>query len=349
MNQRGFSIVELMIGAVLGLLLSYAVLQIYLAQTQSYKTTYTQGLIQSTENAITNLVSPTIRGAGFAGCGSLLDSVSNLNGGGPNPAGTLNNIPTLVMGYSGGTTGLTVVENASNDPNAGDWQPTLDASLTGSVIKGSDVLIVLGASPNSSPMAIESIISGDTAFTIEGTNGNTITGGQLAAVSDCAKSIVFAVSNINGTTVSHLNGTGPLDNATSAFSVNFQNGSQFIPLQQTAFFVGQGSGGQSALMRATLNGTTWNIEPLIPGIEIMKVQYGIGTTGTVTQYVPASSVTNWSQVYAVRVGFLIAGQLASGGINTNTYTVLDNTVTVPTNTRIRHVFELTINLRNAIS
>ena len=349
MNQRGFSIIELMIGAVLGLLLSYAVLQIYLAQTQSYKTTYTQGLIQSTENAISNLVTPTIRGAGFAGCGTLLDSVSNLNGGGPNPVGTLNTIPTIVMGYSGGTTGLTVTENASNDANAGDWQPTLDSSLSGSVIKGSDVLVVLGASPDSSPMTIDSINSGDSDFTIEGTNGNAISGGQLAAVSDCGKTVVFAVSNINGTTVSHLNGTGPLDNATSAFTVNFQNGSQFIPLQQTAYFVGQGTGGQSALMRATLNGTTWTIEPLIPGIEIMKVQYGIGTAGTITQYVPASSVTDWTQVYAVRIGFLIAGQLASGGVNSTSYTVLDSTVTVPANTRIRHVFELTINLRNVIS
>lgn len=348
-HQRGFSIVELMIGSALGIVLSFAVLQIYLAQTQTYKTSNSQALLQSTENAISTLVTPIIRSTGFAGCGTLITAVSNLNAGGPNPVGTLNNNPTFIMGYNGGTKGLTISENADNSPNANSWSPALDTSLVGSVEKGSDVVVVLGAVPNTTPLAVSSINSGDSSFSIAGTYGTNITPGQLGAISDCGKTLVFAITSVNGTTITHASGPNALNNSSSSFPINFQNGSQFVPLQQTAFFVAQGAGGQSALMRATLNGTSWSIQPIIPGVEIMKVQYGIGSGGTVTQYVTADAVSNWAQVYAVRLGFLISGQPGSGSLNAAPFKVLDSSVGVPADTRIRHVYELTINLRNALS
>jgi type IV pilus assembly protein PilW len=119
-------------------------------------------------------------------------------------------------------------------------------------------------------------------------------------------------------------------------------------MQQTAFFVGQGQGGQSSLMRARLVGNSWTIEPLVPGVQIMKIQYGIGSNGVANRYVSANAVTDWSQVYSLRLGFLIEGQQGSGTLSTNQYTVLDTLITVPADNRMRHVFEMTINLRNAI-
>ncbi|MFA6303429.1 MAG: PilW family protein [Legionella sp.] len=348
-QQKGFSIVELMVGTFVGLILSYAVLQIYLAQTQTYKTSNSQALIQSTENAIVSIVTPIIRSTGFSGCGTLISAVSNLNAGGPNPIGMINTTPTLIMGYNGGSTSIILQSNAANDTNTNDWSPALDGSLAGSVEKGSDALIVLGAAPNSNPITITSINNGASILTLQGTNGTSINQGQLAAVSDCAKTIVFNVSGINGTSISHTAGLGALNNANSNFSINFQAGSQFIPLQQTAFFVAQGPGGQSALMRATLNGTSWNIQPIVPGVEIMKVQYGIGSGGTVNQYVTADAVTNWSQVYAVRLGFLIAGQIGSGNVVSTPFSILGTSVKAPADSRIRHVLEITINLRNALT
>lgn len=80
--QQGFSLVELMIATLVGLILTYSILQIYLAQTQLYKASNSQDLIQSTENAISNLLIPTIRSAGFAGCGSIITALSSLNAGG---------------------------------------------------------------------------------------------------------------------------------------------------------------------------------------------------------------------------------------------------------------------------
>ncbi|KTD56417.1 PilW family protein [Legionella shakespearei] len=347
--QKGFSMVELMVASLIGLIISYAVLQIYLAQSKLYKTSSSQDLIQSSENAISNLISPIIRSAGFTGCGSISTAVSNLNVGGPAPLGTLNTNPTLIMGYNGSGTSYTLTQNPANSTNAASWTPSLETTLVGNVAPGSDVVIVFGSSPGSTPLAITTIDSGSNALTVQSITGATIASGQYAGVSDCVKTVIFQVTGVAGTTITHNSGGGILQNTSSSFPVSFQVGSQFVRMQQTAFFVAQGQGGQSSLMRATLTNGAWNIEQLVPGVEIMKVQYGIGTSGTITRYVSANAVTNWSQVYAVRLGFLIAGQPGSGTLNTGAYTVLDTQVTVPDDNRLRHVFEITIHLRNALS
>lgn len=349
-HQQGFSLVELMIAIAIGLLLSYAVMEVYVTQTQIYKTTNSQALIQSTENAIANLVTPIIRSTGFVGCGATSTAMSNLNGGGSSPIGTLNTNPTLIAGYNlNGTTISISQDNSANDGSSADWTPALDSSLAGSVEKTSDVLVVLGAAPGSFPVSITAIDSSSSSFTVESTTGLNLTTGQFAAASDCVKSSIFVITGIAGTAISHAAGSGEYDNSTSTFIVSYQPGSQFIPLQQTAFFVGQGQGGQSALMRGILTSAGWSIQPLVPGVEVMKVEYGIGGNGTISQYVTADAVPNWAQVYAIRLGFLIEGQASSGNKNTTQYNVLDTVVTVPNDNRLRHVYEINIALRNASS
>lgn len=346
----GFSLVELMIAILISLLLTYAVLRIYLAQTQLYKTSNSQDVIQSTENAIVNLVTPVIRSTGFTGCGTVISAFSNLNAGGPSPIGTINTNPIMVMGYSGtGSTYTISQDNPANDGGVSDWTPSLEPTLAGSVEKGNDVIIVFGSAPAAYPLGVTAIDATSSSFTVDTTAGTTINTGQFGAVSDCGKTVIFQITGVAGNTISHASGTGTLANASSNLPANFIVGAQFIPLQQTAFFVGQGQGGQSSLMRAILVGNTWNIQPIVPGVEFMQVEYGIGSNGVITQYVPASAVVNWSQVYAVRMGFLIEGQIGSGTLSTQKFTVLDTTVTVPADNRIRHVFEITINLRNALS
>ncbi len=348
-SQYGFSLVELMVAILLGLLISYTVLQIYLAQTQIYKTSNSQGLILNTENAITNLVSPVIRDAGFVGCSTVSTAISNLNAGGSDPLGSFNTTPSMVRGYNGSGASFTIAQsNPANDTTATHWNPTLAAGLVGQVQQGNDVLVVLGADPNSQPSAITAIDASSNNFTIQSNAHSNAIAGGYGAISDCVKSMIFQVSSVGSSVITHNAGMGTLQNTTSTFPISFQIGSQFIPLQQTAFFVGQGQGGQSSLMRGILNGSAWTIEPIVPGVEFMKVQYGIGTNGAVTRYVSANTVTDWSEIYAIRIGFLIAGQLASGSLTQQQYTVLDTVVNAPADNRLRHVFELTIQLRNAL-
>lgn len=349
MNQQGFSIVELMVAALLGLMVSFTLLQIYLSQTQMYKTSNSQQLILSIENAIFNLVTPIIRSAGFVGCGTLSNAMTMLNAGGPPPISTINTTPTSVAGYSSGGATISVTQNPINSTNGSNWTPALPTGLVGSAQANSDVIIVFGAAPGAYPIGVTSIDTTGSSLGVQSTAGTSITTGQFGAVSDCVKTLIFKITGVAATSITHATGAGILDNSNAAFPISFQVGSQFIQLQQTAFFVGQSQGGQSALMRATLVGNNWNVEPIVPGIEVMKIQYGIGTTGTISRYVPASGVTNWTQVYAVRLGFLIAGQVGSGISSTSVFNILGTQVNVPMNNRLRHPFEITIYLRNAIS
>ena len=196
---------------------------------------------------------------------------------------------------------------------------------------------------------------------------------MIGAVSDCSKSIAFttfaqAAANSQPIVVQHNQGTGTGSNKQANFAPNFPQGSQFVLMQQEAFYVGQGPGGQSALYGAVMMCGTWQAlsvlatgcsngngssvsapQPLVSGVDNMQILYGIGSGGVIQQWVSASTVTNWAQVYAVRMGFLIEGPPGSAppGANQTSWPVLGTTVKVPADTRLRHVYVMTLSIRNA--
>ena len=349
-TSRGFSLVEIMIGLTLGIILSIAVIGVYLAQKNIYTTNNSQAIIQNAESAIAALVTPTIRTAGFCGCATILKALSNLNAGGPPPIGTLNTTPSMIMGYdaAAGTIINITQDNAANSGTTTNWTSGLDTSLSGDVQATSDVLIVLGGAPSSVPIGVTTFTPGSSSFVVESATG--ISTGQFGAISDCSKASVFLITAIAGNTISHMAGSGLLTNVSDALAINYSSGSQFVPLTQTAFFVANDPGGQSALVRATLNaGGGWSIQSLIPGVDTMQVLYGIGSGGVPTEYVPASAVINWGQVYSVRLGFLLEGQRGSATLPPTQFSVLGTTVKVPADNRLRHVYEITINIRNSAS
>ena len=349
-TSHGFSLVEIMIVLTLGAILSIAVIGVYLAQKNTYKTNTSQAIIQNSEGAIAALVTPTIRAAGFCGCTTTVQALSNLNAGGPPPLGLLNTTPSMVMGYdaAAGTTITITQDNATNSGSAADWTAGLESSLTGNVQATSDVLVVLGGSPGSLPIGVTSFTSGSSSFGVQNTTG--VSTGQFGAISDCLKASVFLITAVSANSISHAAGVGALANATDALAVSYPSGSQFVPLTQTAFFVARDPGGQSTLIRATLNASgTWAIQSLIPGVDTMQVLYGTGSNGIPVEYVPASAVNNWGQVYSIRLGFLLEGQLGSATLPPTQFSVLGTTVNVPANNKLRHVYEMTINIRNSAS
>ena len=365
-RQNGFSLVELMVALTMGLILLAGTMAIYMSQLQNYKTVSAQGSIQDEENAISGLLIPAIRSAGFFGCSSGALTTWQLAAGAPPPLGVPiipNTSRDIVMGYdytgtSGSGSAYTIAaDNAANDPSAANWSPTLTPSLLGAVASGSDVLITLGAASKSQPVGVSSPAPYSASLHVNDASG--FQAGQFGAISDCGKADVFQV--IGPATASAPGTPGVIVIKPNLGNVLYSSSAQVIPVQENAFFVAQGQGGESVLMQATLqesmggsyswitSGTPAIIGvPLVPGVETMQVLYGIGANGVATQYVPAGAVTNWLLVDTVRIGFLLEGRPGSAGVGQNrNYTVLGTTFTVPADTRIRHVFEITINMRNA--
>lgn len=365
---RGFTLVELMIAMALGLVVVAGILTVFLALGQVSTTALSQASIQNAQNTISAILSPTLRGAGFGGCGSLTKAyVSTINA--PGPLVNIYNLP--VQGYdfkgTGGTGALTIAaDNAANEPDPTKWAPALDGSFATAGIAsepGNDVLVVSGAMPGTAPAGVNTIDDGADAFTVTDTPMTNVSatldsaglGNGLAvpaALSDCGKSVVFMATAVSGS------GTGVIvthetpANLTATFAPSFPPGVQFVPLQQAAFYVADtpAASGESALYKAVHAGGTWVSTPIVPGVENMQVLYGVTSNGSY-QWLPADAVATgpgFGVVTAVRIGFLIAGNPGSSKFASQPpFDVLGTMVTVPADTRLRHVFVMTVNLRNA--
>ena len=411
-HALGFSLVELMVAIAIGLIVLAGIATVFMAQRQVVSSSSAQGAIQNADNAISAILSPAIRGAGFTGCGTLANAGNRVS---YSTAATpwvfsRGNFSAPVFGFdangtdAGGSYAITSL-NAANETNGGDWTPALTGNLatgpTGAGLseQGSDVLVLNGEIPGTHPMGVPVVDQSSVpntftvynagatsnpnatpSFQFTDANGNPLSVPVTAvAVSDCAKSSIFvpvmtsSTAIINPVTVGPI-GTRGAGNVSTQIAPVYQDGVQLAPMQQVAYFVGQGHGGQSALYQAVLVGGQWNSQELIPGVDNMQVLYGVGLNGQITQYLsakdvqklqanPPAGVTSlpfnpWTIVNSIRIGFLIEGGLGSVPANSNPkqWNVLGTTITlpnlpppnaaVPNDTRLRHVYVMTINLRN---
>lgn len=362
----GFTLIEVMIALTLGILVVLGIVAIFVAMKQIYSSSHAQSSIQNADNAISAIISPAVRGAGFGGCGTLTKASVNLISG---PGPLVNNYQLAVQGYdatgtpgtvsgTGANTVTITADNAANDATASHWTPAMDASFGSAGIAaepGNDVLVLSGEMPGTAPAGVNSIDPTADHFVVTDNSVSNVVSTLSnvglptpGSISDCGKSAVFMITGQSGagSAVTITHGAGAPGNTSSLLPVKFPLGSQFVPLQQQAFYVAQGAGGQSALYRATLVGGAWVGTPIVPGVENMQVLYGVNNAGNY-RWLPAGAVADWTMVGAVRIGFLIEGALGSnptGGATT--FNVLGTTVTVPTDTRLRHVFEITEQIRN---
>jgi type IV pilus assembly protein PilW len=349
-HTAGFGLIEFMIAMALGVIVTGGVIEIFIAERQVYQNASSQTLIQDSDNAIAAVITPIVRGTGFTGCGTVNSNMVSYIGAAP-PTNLTFNTSSDVQGFTG-TLPAQIVDNAANDGTAGDWSPALDASLTApaAVEQGSDVLTLIGAAPGTSPVGITNFATG--AITVDDVSKLT-TGNQLVAVSDCAKSSLFMATGVTAATGVVSFTTGP--NGTPLYGL----GTQLIPVQQTVFFVGHSRGGQSALFRGVMSpglgaagvtGAGWSNTEVVPGVIGMKVLYGVATGGNQHEYFDAGHVVNWPAVTSIKLAFLLEGNVGSAPVSATAtgqqYTLLGNTVTAPADSRLRHVFNMTVNTRN---
>lgn len=344
----GFGLIELMIAMALGLIVLAGVLVIFVAQRQVYQSSSSQSLIQDADNAVSAIVTPVIRGAGFTGCGNIGNGVITYVSARNTPLTF--DTSSAVKGFDASSMPASLVDGAANDTTASDWTPALDASFltteVGGVEKGSDVLVLIGAPPGTSPVGVTAFGAGAMVLNDASKIVNTP---QMVAVSDCGKSSIFQITAAASNVLAYT--LGP--NGTPVYPV----GSQVIPIQQTAFFVAKGkTSGPSALFEGVMSmpasgspaTATWTVTELVPGVSNMQVLYGT-TSGSSAQYVDAGHVTDWSAVTSVKLGFLIEGNQASSNAVTNptSFTLFNQTLTLPTDSRLRHTFFMTVNTRNS--
>lgn len=362
--------VEMMVSITLALIVTAAVLAVFVASRQSFNATSGTAALADGGRFALDFIQNSVRSAGYMACNTTQRQISILQ---PAPSPMVANFTQALGGYEANNTSPGGAFTAASSPvtpdaNASDWaSPSgvapagLDAALASKAIKNSDVLVVYSTLRNAQSSYVTAITGGASTFTINAPG--SLVNGQLASISDCAKSVVMWVSSVSANTVTLSSGAWP-NNSVSSFPVTFGVGSQVTPVDTTVFYIGKGADGDGALFSLDLNaGTntpagTFAANELVPDIEAMQVLYGLDTTGsqTVSEYVTADKVintlssptTNFNNVLSVKVAVLAASQPGAVPLPAvaSTYSLLGTTVTAPRDSRSRQVFELTIGLRN---
>jgi type IV pilus assembly protein PilW len=400
-SARGFSLVELMIAIVLGLLVTDAMVAMFVSVRSAARTTEgVAGLSDSGRYALDS-IEQIVRGAGNLAC----NSTAPVSAAGINLARIENDLnpigSPLMSNYDQPLAGYEAIGSAPGDmitvsstpaalpmPGAGDWAATaalgnaLDAELatppvpagqstpTGTLIAGSDILVVHETLPASAPAYTTADAGG--AGTIPISSGTTFSGGgQIGVISNCAQAQLFQLGGFSSVTQTiSLAGASNPGNRLGTLDPNggvFPVGSQVDPVDVVVFYVGVGADGDGALFRydgngGVLGGPLASNEEMVPDVESMQILYGVETalsssTQTAAQYVTADQVaaksitTDFNGVISVRIALLVASPLGAvpkgAGITASPPALLGTDWTLAAaDNRMRKVYEQTMFLRN---
>jgi len=358
-RQQGFSMVELMVAITLGLLLTGAVISVFVGSRAAYQATAGVGDMADSGRFALDLIGESVRGAGNLACNSAMSATSQ------------HVIPTVVSFINNFGQGIEGFEAINTGPNAGvalpanpvvgaanNWNPNLDAAMMAAIpgpfappvaspVQGSDVLVVRSSVPRVAPVYTTADVSPGAVSLPVTPEPVALFLNQYAAIADCTKSVIFPVGALVPA------GGGNVTVNAGLPGVGFSAGAVVAPLTTTIYYIGVGSDGDASLWRLEqLNGPGFGApEELVPDIENMQVLYGIDPAGTQTAaaYVTADQVAG-NNVVSIRVALLVASPPSNKPpAAPAAYNMAGTQVTVPWDYRRRQVFYATINLRDAVN
>lgn len=332
--QTGFSLVEVMIGLIIGLLILMGVVMVYLSGSRTAATTEALSRVQESGRFAMHFLSQDIRSAGFKrACQNdvniLLDETSAAYD------EDLFNLDDALMGW---------------DDAAGDFAANIPDYVRG------DVVLIKTASRVSGVTA-----SGNTpanAATINTTPVKSgLEAGSIIFVGDSESCDIFQKGN--GANANGLgrgvgaggNDPGNKNPGSHTFSKAYDDSMQIFLFDSTVFYIGTGLDGQPALKRVSFSsGTAGASEELVNGISDMQLLYGEDTDSdlSVDNYVAAGAVGDWDDVVSIQVN-LLATSFAAGVIDeAQTLPAPWNGLADPGDGRLRRVFNSTVGIRNRL-
>ncbi|MDR6840074.1 PilW family protein [Pseudoxanthomonas sacheonensis] len=318
--QAGFSLIELMIALVLGLLVVSTAIGIFLSNKQAYMATQGLGRVQESSQVAFELMSRDIREAGGNPCDSALVAGNIIEGG------------------------------AAATPTGTDWYLAVARPLYGfesggpTHVANTDVIQVLRPADDIRSLTADTTAGSASATYSPGTPAYT--SGAAIMICDMKTLGVFkangasSISGANGT-VSFGAGAGgnacnyfPQPNAGTCAGAStayqFPKFATLSALEGVRWFVrdpdGNASNGHS-LYRQVNGGTA---EEVVQGVDDMQVQYLTPSAG----YVNASALTTaaaWNEVRAARVTLILRETEVSGTDGTSRQPItrtIENVITL---------------------
>lgn len=296
-SQQGFSLVELMIALVLGLMVIGSVGSVFLSNKQSYRSNTALSQVQEGSRIAFELLARSVRQAGLTGCGNFGRVANTLN---DPTADWWRDFNNAVRGYEGDQDDPAVVEGTGNAQRIAG---TDSIQLIGIVDSG---LSVKEHNPTSAQFKIN-----ETTTDLEV--------GDIIIVCDPDHATITQITNYNSAnvTVVHNPGTGipgncskglgfPTDCSINGNPYQFGANSQIAKLAAVDWYIGTNPQGGRSLYQMALRNSAGTpaaaAQEMVRNVTDMQLQYLFGGA-----FVDADAVTDWGAVSAVRFTLNVRG------------------------------------------
>jgi len=292
-HGRGFTLIEVMVSLVLGLVIIGGATSVIVANRQSYRTNEALSQVQESARTAFELLSRDAREAGITGCDSTGRMANVLD-----PDGGIEWWQTWfgIAGYDGSAVNPAVPVS----------------SAVAERVAGTDSLIVQGI--QGMGLAVETHTPASANFKISASSTDIVIGDVLI-VCDFDHAAMFQVTNYNDSNVTlvHNTGDGTPGNYSKGLGyppVDTENGnpyafgsnSQIARLSAVAWYIGNNGraaeGGRSLYRRRIGAGAVQFTEEVVAGVTDMELRY---REQGIDEYRNASDVTNWSNVSAIMI------------------------------------------------
>lgn len=328
----GFSLVEVMVALTLSLLLLSAIFQVFTSSKASYRMNEGLARIQETGRFVVDLLSSALRMAGYQGCLTRNKIAPNVIV--KNPPSVLPYQPEDVLrGENNLASGDSLV--AKQDALVGsDSLSIIHASATGAHLTGNMETRNGNIQINGNPAGFEA--------------------GDILMITDCASIDIFRATNVSSSsnstkvTIAHTQSK----NTSSRLSKAYQSDALVMAFESTTYYVadtGRDNMAGDPIYGLYVQHLRDNPVELVAGVENMQVLYGVDTDadGSADTYANADAVANFANVISARVALLVSSVApATTRPNTQTYTLLDETVDPADGRYLRKVFTFTATARN---
>lgn len=351
--QQGFSLIEMMIAITIGLLLLAGLGTVYLGSRQTFRQQEAVARMQEGARYAFEVMTLDIRQAGYTGCAPKNKTYSTLVVSAP--PDWFNDLATRpLFGYESGAGLPAVVAGA---------------------LANTDAVSVLRAD-DSGNYRVTSHNGPSAQFQLSA-NHDLKQGEVLTVVPpDCSQAVAFQMTNVNNnntiSTVVHNTGAGTPGNSTECLGDPTSPGclgapsgypslpadSKIMRMSGRIYYLTNNGNIQPALFREILSTSGGNAvsvaEELIEGVENMQILFGEDTSAptdrNIDRYVAANAVTNWDNVFAVRISLLMRS--VENSVVNQPQAIAFNGATVNSGVgadrRLRKVFTTTIAVRNRL-
>lgn len=340
-RQRGFSLLELMLALMLGVVVTAGIVQLFAGNNQTYAVLNGQSRMQESARYALDFITRSARTAGYVGCDPGDNIQSGLNGDFTNLFELDIANPIEVFNYTGGgdpgdtaigdwapsaavlprKTGASTSVNAFQGTGGIDLAVTAGALESGDIVAGSDILVLRRLEAPGVPIA-DIIQPGDP---IEVEDGSQFAVNDFVVIANCNQATLVRVTGVAGNVLAWAStGTGLWENYGSAGtstrstlsaigqpygSATDDQGSAVYQVITDIYYIGYGAGTNNRNERNRSlwrkSGTGIPVE-LIEGVTDLQVRVGVDRSDTdgidaPEQYVDFGAVNLGDVIRALRV------------------------------------------------